>query len=160
MSRAFMKEPDGGPPEDEIPERHVSEHPNFVTPAGLEQIEDEIARLHAARMSVAGERLAYLDRELRYFTDRLESAILVAPSDQPAGEVTFGAHVRVAGGDGGERTFTIVGEDEADLASGKVSYVSPLAQALLGAHAGDTVTWQRPAGDLRLTVITVDEPGA
>jgi len=168
MSRAFVKEPDGGPPEDEIPERRVSEHPNYVTPAGLKQIEDEIARLHAERLVVAadpgevdaGERLAYLDRELRYFIARLESSILVTPGGQPGDEVTFGARVRVRGDDGSERGFAIVGEDEADLASGKVSYVSPLAQALLGAHVGDVVTWERPAGDLQLTVLALDGPGA
>jgi transcription elongation GreA/GreB family factor len=104
----------------------------------------------------AGERLAYLDRELRYFTGRLESAILVA--DRPADEVAFGAQVRVRGTDGSDRRFAIVGEDEADLASGKVSYVSPLAQALLGSHVGDTVTWERPAGNLALTVMTLDDP--
>ena len=168
MSRAFIKEPDGGPHEDEIPERHVSEHANYVTPAGLKQLEDEIGRLRAERLGAAadpqeadaGERLAYLDRELRYFTSRLESAILVAPSDRPADEVAFGARVRVRGSDGSDRSFAIVGEDEADLASGKVSYVSPLARALLGAHVGDTVTWQRPAGDLQLTVMALDDPDA
>jgi transcription elongation GreA/GreB family factor len=66
--------------------------------------------------------------------------------------------VRVRGSDGTERRFAIVGEDEADVASGKVSYVSPLAQALLGAHVGDTVTWQRPAGDLQLTIVALDDP--
>ncbi len=164
MSRAFVKEPDSGSPEDEIPERRVSEHPNYVTPAGLAQLEDEIGRLRAEQQSVgadpqdadAGERLAYIDRELRYFTGRLESAILVA--DRSTDEVAFGAQVRVRGSDGSDRRFAIVGEDEADLASGKVSYVSPLAQALLSAHVGDTVTWQRPAGDLQLTVMALDLP--
>jgi transcription elongation factor GreB len=166
MSRAFVKEPDGGPPEDEIPERRVSEHPNYVTPTGLAQLAEEIGRLRAERLRVAGEpeevdageRLAYLDRELRYFTGRLESAILGV--DRPTAEVAFGAHVRVRGSDGGDRSFAIVGEDEADLASGKVSYVSPLAQALLGARVGDTVTWERPAGDLQLTVMALDRPDA
>ena len=164
MSRAFVKEPDGGPPEDEIPERRVSEHPNHVTPAGLRQLEDEIGRLRAERLRVAadedeadaGERLAHLDRELRYFVGRLESAVLVA--HRATDEVAVGAQVRVRGSDGTERRFAIVGEDEADVASGKVSYVSPLAQALLGAHVGDTVTWQRPAGDLQLTIVALDDP--
>jgi transcription elongation factor GreB len=65
--------------------------------------------------------------------------------------------VRVRGSDGSDRSFAIVGEDEADLATGKVSYVSPLARALLGAHVGDTVTWRRPAGDVQLTVTALDD---
>ena len=56
------------------------------------------------------------------------------------------------------RTFAIVGEDEADLKELKVSYVSPLAEALTGAHVGDEVVWQRPAGDLRLTVTGIAYP--
>ena len=63
-------------------------------------------------------------------------------------------------GEEGERTFTIVGEDEADLATLKVSYVSPLAEALLGAHVGDRVVWHRPAGDLELTVTAIAYDGS
>lgn len=71
---------------------------------------------------------------------------------QPQDEVAFGAGVTTVDDRGDTRTFSIVGEDEADLATLKVSYVSPLAQALTGARVGDVVPWRRPAGDLELTV--------
>jgi transcription elongation GreA/GreB family factor len=169
MSRAFVKEQDSGAPGQDLPERPVSEHPNYVTPAGLAALEREAGELEAQRLELlargddpmAAEELAHIDRDLRYIAARLDGAITVDPADQPADEVAFGAAVTVIG-DGGERTFTIVGEDEADLAVLKVSCVSPLAEALIGARVGDRVTWRRPAGDLELTVkaIAYDRSGA
>ena len=166
MSRAFVKEPDAGAPGQDLPERPVSEHPNYVTPAGLAALQRRAGELQARRLELlalgddpgAGEELEHVDRDLRYHTARLESAILVDPVAQPGDEVAFGATVTVAG-EGGERTFTIVGEDEADLATLRVSYVSPLAEALLGAHVGDRVVWHRPAGDLELTVTAIAYDG-
>jgi transcription elongation factor GreB len=163
MSRAFVKEPEPDAPGDDLPDRSISEHPNYVTPGGLRQLEDKIAALEEQRRDVvelgddpvAAERLRHLDRDLRYFRRRLESAILVDPASQPAHEVAFGAAVTTADERGDMRTFTIVGEDESDLATLKVGYVSPLAQALLGAHEGESVPWRRPAGDLTLTVTAI-----
>ena len=66
-----------------------------------------------------------MDRDLRYYTARLESAILVDTDRQPRRKVAFGAAVTVSQNGGERRTFTIVGEDEADLKQGKISYVSP-----------------------------------
>lgn len=159
MSRAFVKEPDSGAPGQELPERTVSEHPNYVTPVGLAELERRTGELEARRLELlaldddplAEEELRHVDRDLRYYAARLESAIVVDPATQPRDEVAFGASVTVTG-DGTERTFTIVGEDEADLVALKVSYVSPLAEALLGARVGDTVVWRRPAGDAELTI--------
>jgi transcription elongation factor GreB len=165
MSRAFMKEPDGSSPE-QVPERLVSEHRNYVTPSGLRRLREDAAALQERRMAllergddpVAQNELAHVDRDLRYVSSRLESAIVVDPATQPQDEVAFGAAVTVAQPGAPERTFTIVGEDEADLASGKVSYVSPLADALMGAAAGDRVLWRRPAGDVELTVVAIGYP--
>ena len=166
MSRAFVKEPDSGAPDLDLPDRPVSEHPNFVTPAGLAELERRAGELEARRLellargddALALDELRHVDRDLTYHATRLESAIVVDPSAQPAGEVAFGAAVTVTG-EGGERTFTIVGEDEADLATLKVSYVSPLAEALMGARVGDRVVWRRPAGDLELTVTAIAYDG-
>jgi transcription elongation factor GreB len=166
MSRAFVKEPDEGTPEGELPDRPISEHPNYVTPAGLQQMQDRIGELESRRLELrdreddelADEQLALVDRDLRYFVARLESAILVERAAQPRDEVAFGAAVDVVEQDGTTRTFAIVGEDEADLASGKISCVSPLATALLGARVGDTVVWKRPAGDALLTVAGIAYP--
>ena len=167
MSRAFVKEPDGGTPEP-IPERPLSEHPNYVSPAGLGGLRAKLADLETERSRltaegagddpVVQERMGYIDRELRYYVVRLESAILVDPRTQPRDEVAFGAVVVARDQHGVEHRFAIVGEDEADLARGKVSWVSPVAEALLGARRGDEVVWRRPVGDLRLSVETIDYP--
>ena len=162
MSRAFVKEPDSGVPDLGLPDRPVSGHPNYVTPAGLAELQQRAGAVEARRLELlalgddpmAAEDLGHVDRDLRYYASRIESAILVDPAGQPGDEVAFGAAVTVTGG-GGERTFTIVGEDEADLATLRVSYVSPLAEALLGARVGDRVVWRRPAGDLELTVTAI-----
>jgi transcription elongation factor GreB len=164
MSRAFVKEPDGAAPE-ALPPRRISKAPNYVTRSGLEALEADFERLMARRAEllargedqVASEELRHVDRDLAYVKARVGSAVFVDPADQPADEVAFGAAVivREASASGvvaGSRTYTIVGEDEADAVSGKASYASPLAKALLGAKLGQTVTWRRPIGDLNLTV--------
>ena len=165
MSRAFTKEPDGDMVADDAPERPRSKHPNYVTPAGLAALEARRAELFAERAMHAAEglegkpALAHAARDLRYFDARIEDAILVDPATQPADEVRFGARVTVEGEDGRARDFTIVGEDEADAAAGKVSWLSPLARALTGGRVGDLVTWRRPAGDLDLEIMAIDYSG-
>jgi transcription elongation factor GreB len=165
MSRAFVKEPDEGAPVEGLPERQISDNPNYVTPAGLHQLEDKVGELETRRLELldgeddlAREQLVYVDRDLRYYTARLESAIPVAMSRQPRRKVAFGAAVTVSQNGGDRRTFTIVGEDEADLKEGKISYVSPLAEALVEARVGSTVLWRRPAGNLQLTVEAIEYP--
>jgi transcription elongation GreA/GreB family factor len=165
MSRAFVKEPDEGAPAEGMPERQISEHPNYVTPGGLEQLRERVGELERRRLELLdgddpdGE-LDHVDRDLRYFTARLESAIAVDMSRQPRRKVAFGAAVTVVKPAGERQTFTVVGEDEADLTLGKISYVSPLAEALLDARVGKKVLWRRPAGDLELTVEEIEYPGA
>ena len=164
MNRAFVKEPDEGAPAESLPERQISEHQNFVTPAGLRELETRVGELETRRLELLDEdnvadELAYVDRDLRYYTARLESAVLVDPARQPRRKVAFGAAVTVSQPGGKRQTFTIVGEDEADLATLKVSCVSPLAEALIGARVGDRVVWRRPAGDLELTVTAIAYDG-
>jgi transcription elongation GreA/GreB family factor len=165
MSRAFVKEPDEGAPLEGLPERQISDHPNYVTPTGLRQLKNKVGELETRRLELleeeddlAREQLVYVDRDLRYFTARLESAILVPMVRQPRRKVAFGAAVTVSQNGGERQTFTIVGEDEADLNEGKISYVSPLSEALLDARVGKTVLWRRPAGDLKLTVEAIEYP--
>ena len=141
MSRAFVKEPDGLEAFEELPERLVSDNPNLVTEEGLKQIEDEVARLSRvyAEAQASGDRAALnvAARDLRYWTQRRATADLVsAPAD--AEEVRFGARVTLEREDGRRQVFRIVGEDEADPAKGTLSYVSPLARALMGKSVGDT----------------------
>lgn len=168
MSRAFVKEPDEGAPEEGLPERQISDHPNYVTPGGLRQLQQKLSELEERRLellaaaedgdALARGQLDYAGRDLRYFTRRLETAILVDPRRQPRRMVKFGAAVTVSERGGARRTFTIVGEDEADLKTGKISYVSPLAEALLDARVGATVLWRRPAGNRDLTIEAIDYP--
>jgi transcription elongation factor GreB len=166
MSRAFVKESDGS--DEPLPPRRISDHPNYVTPRGLEELRRELGRLTARRGELAAmvddpataEELRHVERDLTYVEARVGSAIVVDPARQPRGEVAFGATVTVreTAGDAPavSRTYRLVGEDEANADVGKVSYVSPLARALLGARVGQTVTWQRPAGDLALTVDRIE----
>jgi len=164
MSRAFVKEPDEGAPAEELPERQVSDHANYVTPAGLAQLEEKVGALETRRLELLEQdddpdgALDYIDRDLRYFTARLESAILVDLGRQPRRKVAFGAAVTVSQDGGERRTFAIVGEDEADLKLGKISYISPLAEALMDARVGKKVLWRRPAGNIELTVEEIGYP--
>ena len=162
MSRAFVKEPDGDAAGNDQPDIPISPHPNYVTPQGLAALRGEYAELMQEKTRLTGSEdmeaklaLAKAERRLRYVTQRIESAIPVDPAKQPSGEVAFGAAVKVADDDGKTKTYRIVGEDEADIAAGKVSYVSPLARALNGTEVGDTVVWKRPAGDMELEVLEI-----
>ena len=141
MSKAFTKEAEGGDIYDDLPDRPVSQH-NLVTPKGLELIEAELARLHvehaAAHDADDRMKLAKINRDLRYWTSRRSTAqVIEAPED--ASEVRFGATVTVSRDDGRKQTYRIVGEDEADPSAGTLSYVSPLAQAIMGKQIGDVV---------------------
>lgn len=155
MSRAFVKEPDGAEVFDELPDRPVSPHPNLVTRRGLQRIEAELARLRAALAEAQGRQdrpaVAALSRDLRYFAARRASAEL-APQVADSETVRFGHRVTIARDDGRRQTFRIVGEDEADPAAGTLSYVAPLARALIGKRCGDVV----PAGQGEAEVVAIE----
>jgi len=140
MSRAFVKEQDGEALDD-LPDRAISEHPNFVTPQGLALIEDELARAHADYAKAQGDNdrpaLARTGRDLRYWTARRSTAQVVTPANTD--EVHFGVTVTLERDDGRKQTWRIVGEDEADPTKGTISHSSPLARALYGKRVGDTV---------------------
>lgn len=163
MSRGFVKEDDLEHAGTDLPERPISPHANYVTPTGLQALQREASRLNAERTIFLREKdkpdaqqaLAKIDRELRYISVRLESAQLVDPRHQPKDTVLFGATVTVEDDAGEVRVFQIVGEDEADIQQNKVSYVSPIAKALIGRKVGDIVVWQRPAGALNLEIIEI-----
>jgi transcription elongation GreA/GreB family factor len=139
MSRAFVKETDAV---DELPEKLVSEHRNLVTPEGLASIQAEVERLQddLAEGQRTGDRdvIQRVSRDLRYWNQRLASAeVQDAPADTAV--VSFGSTVTLERDDGRVQKFRIVGEDESDPAKGKISYASPLAQALMEKNVGDTV---------------------
>jgi transcription elongation GreA/GreB family factor len=155
MSRAFVKEPDGGDAFEELPDRPISQHPNLVTPQGLTRIEETLARLHEehARAQRAADRpaLATVGRELRYWTARRSTAQLM-PAPESADKVQFGSTVTIERDDGRRQTFRIVGEDEAEPTQGTLSYVSPVARALMNKSVGDVV--QAGAGEAKIVAIT------
>jgi len=139
MSRAFVTEDSYI---EELPDRPISEHPNLVTAHGLALIEQalETARRDYGEAQRTGDResLARAGRDLRYWNARRAAAQLRAP--QPGTDtVQFGHAVTIVRDDGRQQTFRIVGEDEADPATGSISYVSPLGKALLGKRIGDTL---------------------
>ena len=141
MSRAFVKEDDDGGIEP-LPDRPISPHPNVVTPQGLAAIERQLAELaerHAAALQAEDRAaLAAIARDLRYWNARRATAQVVKAADAPS-EVAFGATVTIERDDGRRQTWRIVGEGEADPAHGTLSYVSPVARALMGKRIGDVV---------------------
>ena len=138
MSRAFVKESDQDM--EALPERAISPHPNLVTARGLKLLEARVRELEAerttARAADDAAALARIARDLRYFQARRDSAKVVQPPVQST-QVRFGirASLRLPGG--ATRMFQLVGEDEADPKVGLISFVSPLAKALMGKGVGE-----------------------
>ena len=144
MSVAFTRDEDHEAQAANLPDRPISPHLNLVTPKGLAELEAQFVLAKAAYSSaqasgdVRDDRtaMARATRDLRYYTARLGSAQCVQPK-LAYERVAFGCHVTIEREDGRKQTFQIVGEDEADPARGSLSYVSPLAAALLGRYVGD-----------------------
>jgi len=154
------------------------ERKNYITPGGAERLRAELARLlkeerpkvvetvaWAASLGDRSENADYLygkrrlreiDRRIRHLTGRLDSAHVVDPAAQKSDRVLFGATVTVADEEGAERAYQIVGVDETDGAAGRVSWISPIAKALLGARVGDAVTARTPKGEVELEILRVE----
>src|SRR5277367_2766858 len=130
----------------ELPDRPVSPHPNLVTRSGLKTLDAAMTAARAAyhathEIEDLNERrsaIAAASRDMRYFAERLRTAQLM-PDPAVRERVAFGSRVTFVRDDGGPQTFRIVGEDEADPRAGSISYVSPVARALIGSAAGDRV---------------------
>lgn len=141
MSRAFVRETEGGEAFEDLPDRTLSPH-HLVTPEGLAQMDKEIAtlegRLEEAKTTDDKAEIARISRDLRYWSARRVSAEVVSPPTDAA-HVRFGARVTFEREDGRQQSYRIVGEDEADPTKGSLSYVSPLAQALMGKEVGDVI---------------------
>lgn len=162
MSRGFVKEDDLEHAGTDVPERPVSAHPNYVTVNGYallqqqaEALEEEISNLAESKEdSGTQQELAVLNRDLRYISARLESALVTKP-DATSQQVLFGATVTVEDENGESHIYEIVGEDEADIKADKVSWTSPLAKALIGHKVGESVIWARPAGNTVLEITAI-----
>jgi transcription elongation GreA/GreB family factor len=147
MSVAFTKENDAEAVAADLPDRPIPAHANLVTPAGLAQIEAELAAARAAyaaaqagdAISADRSAMARATRDLRYWAARRASVQLVE-ARRSDGRIGFGHAVTIENADGVQRKWAIVGDDEADPARGSVSWVSPLASAVIGRAPGDLVT--------------------
>lgn len=162
MSRAFVNEDNAAAQADQPVERQVSAQPNYVTPQGLGLLQAKVAELQGLLndLNAQGElankqREADLQRDLRYFTLRLQSAQVVPPASSTE-KVQIGSRVTFADEHDREQTVQLVGEDQAAAANGLINWGSPLGRALLGAHLGDEVLWQRPAGDQMIEIIRIE----
>lgn len=150
MSRAFVKENDLEHAGIDIPERPVSQLPNYVTPNGYKQLKEMIYLIEKEINAIkeledspeTKQNKMKLERDLRYYLKRLETAILIDKHGE-RNKVLFGAHVILIDDNDDFYKFQIVGEDEADIKQNKLSYVSPLAKELIGSSIGDEVIWQR-----------------
>jgi transcription elongation factor GreB len=180
MSKAFTKESDGDD-EDDLPE-DVGGLPvtakNYMTPEGFERLRNELNQLmRKERPEVvkvvtwaAGngdrsengdyiygkKRLREIDRRVRYLSKRLANAEVVDPARRAkTDQVFFGATVTTANAEDRQRTIKIVGVDEVDLAKGHVSWISPIARALLRAQEGDVVRLRTPTGEEEIEIVKV-----
>jgi len=167
MSRAFTKESTDDLVSGELPERPVPAHPNYVTLRGLDLLQVRVRELQEFHEklaqqtdddSAAKQKLREVERDLRYFNAQLERAAVVDPAGQPRDDVHFGATVKIRDEGGKAHCFTIVGDDEADVAAGRISWASPLAKAMIGAKVGDTVMWRRPVGDAEVEIVELTYP--
>lgn len=185
MNKAFTKESDGDDDDDALtPTPSAPRLPggkNYITPQGYARLRAELLALideerprvvdivHWAASNgdrsengdylYGKKRLREIDRRIRFLTKRLEIAEVVDPSVHAGSDqVFFGATVTYADDEGVERTITILGVDEADNSRQQVSWVSPVARALLKAREGDELTLQTPAGLRTLEVIEVRYP--
>jgi transcription elongation factor GreB len=184
MSKAFTREPDAQDDDDDgIPLTPLvtPDGKNYITRGGYERLRAELFALideerpkiveivHWAASNgdrsengdylYGKKRLREIDRRIRFLTQRLEIAEVVDPSLHHGGDqVFFGATVVVADPDGEETTVTILGVDEANSALGQISWVSPMARALLKTRLGETIRLMVPGGVQALEVVEVDYP--
>jgi transcription elongation factor GreB len=183
MSKAFTKESeydDNDALQDDA-DQTLAGVKNYITPAGLQRLRDELNQFTRVERPKVVEivswaagngdrsengdylygkkRLREIDRRIRHLTKRIESAIPVDPDQQRnRDQIFFGAAVTYADARGAEHTVTIVGIDEANLEAGLVSWISPIARALLKAREGDAVKIRTPTGEESIEVLEISYP--
>ncbi|HSN33505.1 MAG TPA: transcription elongation factor GreB [Ideonella sp.] len=184
MNKAFTRESDADPADDDAdvaaPALPAGAK-NYITPAGYRRLRDELTRLldverpqvvetvsWAAKNGDRSEngdyiygkkRLREIDRRIRFLTRRLDIAEIADPSaHHGSDQIYFGATVTYANARGEQRTITIKGIDETDSLAGEVSWIAPIARALLKAREGDEVQLATPGGVERIEVLAVSYP--
>jgi transcription elongation factor GreB len=178
VSKAFVKESeDEADLPDEAPIIPTGVK-NYMTPQGHRHLQDELRQLLRVERPKVVETVAWaagngdrsengdyiygkrrlreIDRRIRFLSKRLESATVVDPAQQKnRDQIFFGATVTYANRRGDETTITIVGIDEADFARGQVSWISPVARALIKASEGDIVELRAPAGTEQIEILAI-----
>jgi transcription elongation factor GreB len=165
MSRGFVKEDD----QEEIPivpqRAFLPEGVmNFVTPSGMEQLMEEKEALIRERDSISGssdneKRIAqnYLNARLQLLNDRINSAQIVHPEQQPQNEIRFGATVTLKSEASQKtQTFRIVGVDEAEISKGKISFLSPLSRLLINKKIGDKAVLNRDKENIVFEIMGIN----
>ena len=165
MSKAFTKESDDAPEQAELPPRAVvlpAGERNLITPDGQRRLREELDRLvqtdrPQAALAGDGDALPRLDARIEQLEQSLATAEIAPAPGTPAERrhVRFGATVTVRDAEGTEDRWRLVGVDETDLDRGWISWLSPLAHALLDAKIGQTVRFEVPAGKRKLKVVDV-----
>lgn len=179
MSKAFTRETDisAEKEDEEIPQPKLPGGKNYITPQGFRRLQEKLNHLlykerptvTAAVAWAAGNgdrsenadyiygkrRLREIDRRIHFLTKRIEIAEVVDPAEKVSDQVFFGATVTVRDEDDREKTYAIVGVDEINLAKNRISWVSPLALALLKARVGEVVTFRSPKGVRELEIIGI-----
>ncbi len=178
MSKAFTKEDDQ---QDDLEEEKGPALPggkNYITPQGARRLQDELKQLRTKERPevckivswAAGNgdrsengdytynkrRLREIDRRMRYLGKRLQSAEVVDPLLVACDQVMFGATVTIADENDNQRTYSIVGVDEVDLAKSRISWISPLGSALLKAREGDIVQFRSPKGLQEVEIVKIE----
>jgi transcription elongation factor GreB len=164
MSRGFVKEDD----QEEVPMVPQRAYlppgvSNFVTPAGMDQLlsEREMLMQEEENQSIANENekriaLNFINAKLQLLNNRIAEARVVDLKEQPQNEIRFGARVTLkTEGSGNIQMFQIVGVDEATIAKGKISFISPLAKALINKKVGDRITLKRDRKDVVYEIMDI-----
>jgi transcription elongation factor GreB len=176
MSRAFVQESDDDFSADEVPAIKIPLPPgvkNYMTPAGAQRVKEELhdllhnehprlaaklkARIHGGGGDVGKERrlLREMERRIEYLTGMVDRIEVVDPARNEPGQVRFGAQVTVLENDRNRRSYTIVGVDESNPSSGMISWISPLARALLSKKIGDTVRLTIQGGEKKIKILDI-----
>lgn len=176
MNKAFVKEDRDEDELDDSP-RLPQGFRNYMTPKGAKRLREELHHLlnverpkmtetvawaagngdrsENADYTYGKRRLREIDRRIHFLTKRLEAVEIVEPTSINSDQVRFGATVTIYDEDGEEKTYSIVGIDETDLAKGRISWISPLASALLKSRVGDVVNFRSPKGVREVEVVAL-----
>ena len=179
MSKAFTREHDSADDEDTLPALQLPPGvKNYITPSGYQRLQEELDHLWKVERPAlvktitwaasngdrsengdyiyGKKRLREIDRRVRFLRKRLELAEVVDPAQRAeCDQIFFGATVTVCDASGCESSYSIVGVDEADVAGGRISWVSPLARALLKLREGEVATLRTPTGINELEVVRI-----